>query len=344
MTRLKSMEFKKTGGAPAGEAPEGETFYHLPVLLNETVSLLVTSKEGVYIDGTLGGGGHSAALLALLAPAGKVVGIDRDPEAIARATARLSTEEGRFSAVRGNYSAIAEILAGLGIEKVDGILLDLGVSSRQLDAGERGFSFMRDGPLDMRMGPDAPLTAAQIVNDYPEERLVRVFREYGEEPRAARAARSIAAQRGKAPFSTTGELAAAIEKALGRNSEKHPATRIFQALRIEVNRELEGLEKFLASFPKVLKPGGRVAVISYHSLEDRLVKNAFRALEPHCVCPPRSPICNCGEPGILRVLTRKAVKPSDEETKANSRARSARLRAAELIAPDSEMKRWKSRH
>lgn len=343
MTRLKSMEFKKKGVARAGEAPAGEGGYHSPVLERESVELLVTSKEGIYVDGTLGGGGHSRAILKDLGPAARVIGIDRDPEALDEAAKKLSGEGVRFTGVRGNYSEIVRILSGLGIDKVDGILLDLGVSSRQLDAGARGFSFLRDGPLDMRMGPDEPLAASDVVNTYPEEALARIFRNYGEEPRAGRVARALVAAREKEPISTTGRLASLVEKALGRSSEKHPATRVFQALRIEVNRELEGLEKFLSDFPSVLKTGGRVAVIAYHSLEDRMVKTAFRGLEPHCVCPPRSPVCSCGEPGILRVLTKKAVKPSEAEIKINTRARSARLRVAELFAPGSETRKWKNK-
>lgn len=327
------MESRPFPGAGERRPEGGEEFYHLPVLKKESVESLVTDREGVYVDGTLGGGGHARAILEALGPKGRLIGIDRDPEALEECRKRLSGFGSRFTAVQGNYSRAKELLSGLGIEAVNGILLDLGVSSRQLDEGERGFSFMRPGPLDMRMGPDAAKSAGEIVNASSEEELAKIFREYGEERHAKRAARAIAAARAESPITTTGELASIIEKALGRRSEKHPATKIFQGLRIAVNRELEGLASFLESVPSLLLPGGRVAIISYHSLEDRMVKQTLREFEPHCICPERSPVCTCEEPGVLKVLTRKAIKPSGEEIRTNSRARSARLRVAEKIRP-----------
>ncbi|PLX46443.1 MAG: 16S rRNA (cytosine(1402)-N(4))-methyltransferase [Deltaproteobacteria bacterium] len=327
------MEYEpeREGGPAASETAEP---YHIPVLKEEVVEELVTDTGGIYVDGTLGGGGHTEAILERLSPAGRVIGIDRDPEALERCRERFDGHEGRLTLIKGNYSEVDSLLKGLGIKEVTGVLLDLGVSSRQLDEGERGFSFMRSGPLDMRMG-DEGVTAARLVNTLPEMELKKLFYEYGEESRAPRAARAIAAAREKKPFETTGELAATIEKALGRRGGKHPATKVFQALRIAVNRELEGLKKFLEVFTDILEEGGRVAIITYHSLEDRMVKRALRDMEPHCICPPAAPVCTCGEPGVMRVLTRKAVKPARREIEANPRARSAKLRIAEIFAKEA---------
>ncbi|PLX38948.1 MAG: 16S rRNA (cytosine(1402)-N(4))-methyltransferase [Deltaproteobacteria bacterium] len=324
------MEYEPVSGEGPIEAQAGEP-YHIPVLKEEVIESLITDTGGVYVDGTLGGGGHTAAILERLSPAGRVIGIDRDPEALDRCRERFGSSGGRVTLIKGNYSEVDSLLRGLGIVKVSGILLDLGVSSRQLDEGKRGFSFMRSGPLDMRMGEEGD-TAARLVNTLPEVALKKLFYEYGEESRAPRAARAIVAAREKKPFETTGELAATIEKALGRRSGKHPATKVFQALRIAVNRELEGLEKFLGIFPDLLEESGRVAIITYHSLEDRMVKRALRSLEPHCICPAAAPVCTCSEPGIMRVITRKAIKPGKREIEANPRARSAKLRVAEINA------------
>lgn len=305
--------------------------YHVPVLLGEVLEHLLTDPDGLYVDGTLGGGGHAKAIEARLGPSGRLVGIDRDPEALAHSAAWALEKGDRVRLIPGTFGEVARILKDLGIGQVQGILLDLGVSSRQLDEGGRGFSFMRPGPLDMRMNPEAGHPASELVNNLPEQELIRIFREYGEEPRARRAAQAIVSERERHPILTTEALASTLEKALGRRSEKHPATRIFQALRIAVNRELEELEAFLRDFVDLLAPGGRVAVISYHSLEDRMVKQRFRELEPHCICPAQALRCTCGHPGVIRSVVRKAIQPSREETAQNPRARSARLRVAEKL-------------
>jgi 16S rRNA (cytosine1402-N4)-methyltransferase len=294
------------------------------VLLNAVLRYLPVDPSGVCVDGTLGGGGHARALAERLAPGGLVVGLDRDPEAL-RACDSLAADFGsRVRLVHGSFGALPGILRREGLGRVSGVLLDLGVSSRQLDAGEKGFSFLRDGPLDMRMDPAQGPTAAELVNRLPPEELARLFRDLGEEPRAARVAAAIAQARRRRPLETTAELARVVEEALGRRSSKHPATRVFQALRIAVNGELEALDAFLGSMGEVLSPGGRVVVISYHSLEDRRVKQAFRSAEAHLLA---------GEPGF-RLLTRKAVKPERAEIVANPRARSAKLRAAERELPE----------
>lgn len=309
--------------------------YHVPVLLHEALDLVVTNPDGLYLDGTLGGGGHSKALIERLGPKGRLLAIDRDPEAILRAENWSLPYGARVRLIKGNFADTAAILAGLDLAGVDGMLLDLGVSSRQLDESERGFSFMRSGPLDMRMDPTRGTSAAELVNTLPEGELEKIFRRYGEEPRARRAAKAIGAARAKSPLSTTIQLAELIEKALGRSSGKHPATRVFQALRIAVNGEMEALEGILGSLPGILLPGGRIVVISYHSLEDRLVKTAFRTLAPHCTCPPLWPVCGCGTPGSMQVLTRKAIRPDLMEIETNSRARSAKLRAAARLVKEN---------
>jgi len=311
------------------------TPYHVPALLAEVLALLPTDPDGTYVDGTLGGGGHARALAERLGPGGLLVGVDRDPEALAEAGSLEEEFPGRVRLLQGNFGDLAEVLAGAGLGPVDGVLLDLGVSSRQLDAGERGFSFLRDGPLDMRMDPTAGPSAADLVNTLDEAALIRLFREYGEEPKAGRVARALVRVRSRRPLHTTGELARAVEEALGWRGGKHPATRVFQALRIAVNRELEALDRFLESLPTLVKPGGRVVVIAYHSLEDRRVKQALRHHEPQCRCARDALRCTCGIPGLFRPLGRKAVKPRRDEIEANPRARSARLRAAERLPEPS---------
>ncbi|MDW7709739.1 MAG: 16S rRNA (cytosine(1402)-N(4))-methyltransferase RsmH [Deferrisomatales bacterium] len=307
--------------------------YHVPVLLEEALGLLLTDTNGTYVDGTLGGGGHARGLLARLGPRGLLLGVDRDPEALASAAPLAAQFPGRFHLVRGDFGNLGEILAAEGWGRVQGILLDLGVSSRQLDEGARGFSFLRDGPLDMRMDPTAGAPASDLVNTLDEKALAHLFREYGEEPRAGRVARAVTRARTRRPFATTGELARVVEEALGRRGGKHPATRVFQALRIAVNQELASLDRFLGALPSLLKPGGRVVVIAYHSLEDRRVKQVLRSLAPQCRCAPEALRCSCGSPGLLRPLGRKAWKAGMEEVRVNPRARSARLRAAERL-PD----------
>ncbi len=306
--------------------------YHVPVLAAEVLRFLPGRPDGVIVDGTAGGGGHARQLLEHLGPRGLLVALDRDPEALAACGSLTADFPGRVRLVASNFADLPAVLRREGLGPVDGILLDLGVSSRQLDEGSRGFSFLRDGPLDMRMDPAAGVPAAALVNGLSEGELARIFREYGEEPRASRAARAILRARERRPIVTTGELARVLEEALGRRGPKHPGTQVFQALRLAVNRELEALDGFLGALPGLLAPGGRVVVISYHSLEDRRVKTALRDLVPHCRCPPEALQCRCGEPGVLRLLTRKAVKAGPGEIEENPRARSARLRAGERLA------------
>jgi len=308
-----------------------DSSYHKPVLLDEVLSFLPVDPGGIYVDGTLGGGGHAIELIKKLSPSGLLVGLDQDPDALAEAERNLSGFGSRIKIVKGNFGRMRSLLDSEKIDKVDGILLDLGVSSHQLDEGRKGFSFMHDGPLDMRMDPEAKLSARELVNEASDHELIRIFRNYGEEPKAGRAVGAIMRARKKQPIETTGQLANLIEEALGRKSHKHPATKIFQALRMAVNRELDVLNDFLGDLKALLAPGGRVVIISYHSLEDRAVKKIFRDAEPHCRCPREQYVCTCGEPGWLRVLNRKVVKPSRTEIQHNSRARSAKLRAAERL-------------
>jgi len=287
------------------------------------------------VDATVGGGGHARLVAERVGISGLLLGVDRDPEALAAASNLAVRFPGKVRLIQGDFGRLPEILAREGCTAVQGILLDLGVSSHQLDRGERGFSLLRDGPLDMRMDPEAPSSAADLVSSLTEEELATLFRELGEESRATRVARAVVAARARSPIRRTAELARIVEEALGRRGHRHPATRVFQALRIAVNRELESLARLLEAAPMLLAPAGRIVVISYHSLEDRKVKHAFRDWEPHCRCSPHSPRCTCGRPGCARILTRKAVKPGREEIDANPRARSARLRAAERLASSS---------
>ena len=309
--------------------------FHRPVLLEETISLLEPRPGGVYLDMTLGGGGHSAELLERTSPDGVVVGIDRDPEAIEAAKKRLGAFGERARIALGNFRDVKSILRSVGVVELDGAIADLGVSSHQLDS-ERGFSFMRDEPLDMRMSPaENTPSAADIVNTYSESDLADVIHRYGDERYARRIARSIVQRREKSPVRTTGELVDAILSAVGgryRGQDIHPATRTFQALRIETNRELEAIENGIMDAVDLLKVGSRICVISFHSLEDRIVKRLFRKLSGHCECPPRLPGCECGAREVLRVLTRKPVTPGADEVRENPRSRSARLRCAERIA------------
>lgn len=303
--------------------------YHEPVLVEEAVGLLLTDPDGLYVDGTLGGGGHAAALARALGPQGTLVGLDRDPEALRACAPLAEAFPGRIRLRRGDYACLRDLLVSEGLGRARGVLLDLGVSSHQVDAGERGFSFLREGPLDMRMDPAGGVTAADLVNGLGEAELARLFREFGEEPRAQRVARFLVEARRRGPLRTTGDLARTVERALGRRGPKHPGTRVFQALRIAVNGELDSLDRLLRDLPDVLAAGGRAVVISYHSLEDRRVKQAFTRHGARC--PEEGHRCSCGTPGRLRALTRKAVKPTRSEVSANPRARSARLRAAELL-------------
>lgn len=307
-------------------------FSHEPVLLGECMQNLAIRPEGVYVDGTLGGGGHSAAILERLGPGGRLIGIDRDGDAIAAATARLGGDE-RFTALRGNFHDAAELLGALGVRRIDGMLLDLGVSSYQLDEGARGFSYHADAPLDMRMDRSQALTARTVVNEYSQEELARVLREWGEENWAVQIARVICDRRRAQPIETTGELVdvidAAIPAKVRRRDGSHPARRTFQALRIEVNDELGPLKQALEDAARLLSPGGRLCVIAFHSLEDRIVKQTFRTLQNPCVCPPSFPVCVCGRRPLGRQLTGKPITASPEELERNPRARSATLRVFE---------------
>lgn len=307
-------------------------FSHEPVLLGECMQNLAIRPEGVYVDGTLGGGGHSAAILERLGPGGRLIGIDRDGDAIAAATARLGGDE-RFTALRGNFHDAAELLGALGVRRIDGMLLDLGVSSYQLDEGARGFSYHADAPLDMRMDRSQALTARTVVNEYSQEELARVLREWGEENWAVQIARVICDRRRAHPIETTGELVdvidAAIPAKVRRRDGSHPARRTFQALRIEVNDELGPLKQALEDAARLLSPGGRLCVIAFHSLEDRIVKQTFRTLQNPCVCPPSFPVCVCGLRPLGRQLTGKPITASPEELERNPRARSATLRVFE---------------
>lgn len=308
-------------------------FKHFSVMLGETVDGLKIADNGIYVDGTMGGGGHSMEILSRNKSI-KLIGIDQDQEAISAATKRLADFEGRFTTVNRNFSEIKDILSNLGIEKIDGAVLDLGVSSYQLDNGERGFSYMHDAPLDMRMNRDNPLTAYEVVNEYSHEDLVRIFYEYGEENWSKRIAEFIVAKRTSTPIKTTGELVDIIKAAIpkkARQEGSHPAKRIFQAIRIEVNGELRILETAISDFLDVLKPGGRLSVITFHSLEDRICKNVFLEKAKGCICPKEFPVCVCGKTPEIKVISRKPILPSKEELELNSRSKSAKLRIAEKL-------------
>jgi len=307
-------------------------FSHVPVLLEETIEHLNPKAGGVYVDATLGGGGHSEEILKRADC--RVVGLDQDEDALNHAAKRLALFGDRFIPVKSNFRNIKKVVYRLGFDAVDGVLMDLGVSSFQLDNPLKGFSFQHDGPLDMRMDPQNPKTAADVINTYPEKELIRIFYEYGEERYAPQIARAIVKRREKKPFTSTLELAEEIIRAVPAKArrEKHPARRVFQAIRIEVNDELRSLEEGLVGAVEVLKPGGRIVVITFHSLEDRLVKNFFRREENPCVCPKDFPACVCGKKPRLKVITKKPVVPSREEIEKNRRAHSAKLRAVEKLS------------
>lgn len=305
---------------------------HEPVLRARVVELLLPALEhgGVLVDATLGGGGHTDALLAA-APAIRVVGIDRDPEALDAARANLGAEAARVTFVRDDYARLAAVLERLGIASVAGVLFDLGVSSPQLDRADRGFSFRHDGPLDMRMDPSQELTARDVVNDYPQRELARVIRHFGEERFATRVARAIVSAR---PIESTSALADVVKEAIPaatRRTGGHPARRTFQAIRIEVNHELDSVAIGVSSAIDALTPGGRLVVISYHSLEDRIVKKTFVDAAGECTCPPDFPVCTCGADAQIRILTRRPVRPPASEHARNPRSSAAKLRAAQCI-------------
>ncbi|MDB6073637.1 MAG: Ribosomal small subunit methyltransferase [Verrucomicrobiaceae bacterium] len=313
--------------SPSPDA-DGLPFYHEPVLLRQVVEYLRPTLGSWFFDATLGGGGHTEALLQAGA---NVVAMDQDPVAIAHATSRLRAYAGRFSVLRGNFRHFEEVLGEIGIRQFDGILADIGVSSKQLDDVSKGFSFMHDGPLDLRMDPDGPQTAADLVNTLSEEDLMRMFFDYGEEPKSRRIARGIVQARAVKSIRTTLELAQIVEKASPRTGKRHPATLVFQALRIAVNDELGALQDFLKVAPKWLKPGGRLAIISFHSLEDRIVKHTFQKYATAELDRPEWPAPRPNPDFCLRLLTRKPLEATPEELQANPRARSARLRVAERI-------------
>lgn len=309
-------------------------FSHVPVLLEEALHWLALKPGGIYVDGTLGGGGHSEAILQAIGPKGCLYGLDRDADAIAAATARLSAYPA-FHAIQGNFHDIKTLLAKENAPSLDGALLDLGVSSYQLDTPLRGFSYHEDAPLDMRMDQKSPMDAATLLNTAPEAEIARIIREYGEERWAARIAKILVERRQQSPLCTTGDLVsvvdAAIPKAVRQKDEGHPARRTFQAVRIAVNDELEPLRQALNDFADLLKPGGRLCVITFHSLEDRIVKNTFRTMQHPCECPPKAPICTCGKKPSGKVLAGGAVPPGKEEIASNPRSRSAKLRVVEKL-------------
>ncbi len=307
-------------------------FSHYSVLLAETIEQLRVRPDGIYADGTLGGGGHAFEVCRQLTEQGHFCGIDQDAAAIAAATERLKPFEERVTIIRGNYEQMRALLGERGVSGVDGILLDLGVSSYQFDEAERGFSYREDARLDMRMDQRQERTAADIVNGYSEMELYRVIRDYGEDKFAKNIAKHIVQARAVKPVETTGELVEIIKAAIPakvRMQKGHPARQTFQALRIELNRELEVLEDSLDDLIDFLHPGGRLCVITFHSLEDRIVKNAFRKNEHPCTCPPDFPVCVCGKKPKGRIITRKPILPGEEELRENNRSRSAKLRVFE---------------
>ena len=311
-------------------------FHHISVLLNECIDNLNITPDGIYVDGTMGGGGHSLEIAKRLTT-GRLICIDQDPNAHEAAGKRLAEYKDRITFVRDNFGNIRNILDSLGIEKIDGMLLDIGVSSHQLDEAERGFSYQQDAPLDMRMNPDKPFSAYDVVNGYDEDALDRVIFTYGEERWARRIAQFIVKERETKPIETTGELVDIIKKAVPKGARKdgpHPAKRTFQAIRIEVNGELDVLQKAIDDVAERLSVGGRLCIITFHSLEDRIVKEAFRKQENPCICPPQFPVCVCGKKPLGRVITRKPILPSKEELEVNPRSRSAKLRVLEGVAHD----------
>ena len=311
-----------------------ERHVHLPVLLEETLQWLRPASGGLYVDATLGLGGHSRAILEASAPDGRVIGFEWDRQAAAEAGERLAEFGERFRIVRASYTRMAEELARLGVPAADGLIADLGVSSLQLDEPERGFAFQHDAPLDMRMDRDRPLDAARILAEASESQLADLLYHFGEERQARRIARHLVRAREAAPITGTGQLAELVARAIPRKyhpKQGHVATRTFQALRMAVNRELYELKEFLAQIGAWLKPGGRLAIISFHSLEDRIVKQAFKTGSAVCVCPKSLPECICGVSPIYRVLTKRPIVPSAEEVAANPRSGSAKLRAVEKI-------------
>ena len=308
--------------------------FHIPVMQREVVQFLQCRPGGIYVDGTVGGGGHADAILKSSAPDGRLIGIDMDDDALHESERRLIAFKERTFLVRGNFAEIDHILKNMNIPKVDGIILDLGMSSHQIDTAERGFSFTLDAPLDMRMNRSGSLNAYDLVNSFTEKELENIIKNYGEEMMAGRIARAISARRKISPIRTTAELAGIITKTLPAKFRKrriHPATKTFQAVRIYINKELLNLHQGINCGIDMLHTSGRLLVISFHSLEDRIVKNNFRSWDKGCICPPDFPMCTCQRKPKLKVLTKKPVTPAEDETLSNPRARSARLRVAEKV-------------
>lgn len=307
-------------------------FVHYSVLLEETIRELNIKPDGIYVDGTLGGGGHSYHIAEKLNDGGRLIGIDRDADAIKAATERLSCFEDRVTIVRGNYEDAVSILKDMGIESISGMVLDLGVSSYQFDEADRGFSYREDARLDMRMDQRDNISAYEVVNDYPEMELYRIIRDYGEDKFAKNIAKHIVRERAAAPIETTGRLAEIVKQAIPaklREGGGHPAKRTFQAIRIEVNRELDILKNSINGLIDILEPGGRLCIITFHSLEDKIVKSAFRTAENPCICPKEFPVCVCGRESKGKVITRKPIVSGSEELEMNNRAHSAKLRVFE---------------
>ncbi|MDY3864053.1 MAG: 16S rRNA (cytosine(1402)-N(4))-methyltransferase RsmH [Eubacteriales bacterium] len=309
-------------------------FSHKPVLFEECMEGLAIRPDGIYVDGTAGGGNHSFGIASRLGEGGRLIAIDQDADAIRAAGEKLKPFSDRVTVVRSNFGQIADVCRMLGIEKIDGLLLDLGVSSYQLDTAERGFSYQADAPLDMRMDSRNPLTAYDVVNGYTEQQLRQIFFDYGEERFSARIASAILRHREQAPIRTTGELVRIIKEAIpagARDGGHHPAKRTFQAIRIEVNAELDVIEPALRAAVAMLNPGGRAAVITFHSLEDRIVKQTFADLATGCTCPKSLPVCVCGRRPVVRLVNRKPILPGEAELAENPRSRSAKLRIAEKL-------------
>lgn len=304
-------------------------FVHKPVLLEEVIDGLAIKPDGIYADGTLGGAGHGSRICEKLNAQGRYIGLDQDADAVRTSSERLSRFGGKALVIRSNYADMPQVLKESGIEKADGILLDLGVSSFQLDTAEKGFSYRADAPLDMRMDNRQELSAMEVVNQYPESRLFHIIKDYGEDKFAKNIAKHIVAERSKTPILTTKRLAEVVSQAIPMKFRKqggHPAKRTFQAVRIEVNHELDVLSNSLEDMIDILKPDGRLCIITFHSLEDRIVKQAFRKAENPCICPPGFPVCVCGNVPKGKLVNRKPVLPSEEEMEQNPRSKSAKLR------------------
>lgn len=315
------------------------TFVHKSVLLEETIDSLCIKPDGVYVDGTLGGGGHASVVVSKLSEKGRLIGIDQDAAAIQAASERLAEWKDRVTIVRNNYKNIKEVLDALEIDQVDGIYLDLGVSSYQLDTAERGFTYREDTALDMRMDQRNSMTAADLLNQYSEEQLYRIIRDYGEDRFAKNIAKHIVRARQQEPIRTTGQLNEIIKAAIPakvRATGGHPSKRTYQAIRIELNHELEVLNDSIDTMISLLKPGGRLSIITFHSLEDRIVKTRFRLNEQPCTCPPNFPVCMCGKKSRGKVISRKPVLPSEEEMEQNPRSKSAKLRVFERGSEEIE--------